>query len=534
MLKNRTVLIGLDGATFTVLDALMLAGVMPNLKKFIASSVRGELLSVIPPLTAPAWTSLMTGRSPSNHGIFDFLRFESEDSRYLTLCNSRHISCETIWSIVSRQGLRAISLNFAMMAPIRPISGYIIPGWMPWRLMRRVFYPEELYDKLKAESWFNLKELAMDVNMDEKAVEGCPEEEYEDWIQLHIKRERQWFEVLRYLMLHDPCHLQAIVFDGVDKLQHLCWRFLDPALIEQNPSSFQRKIRALCLEYFRQLDQFIAEIVALAGKEANVFIVSDHGFGATTEIFYLNAWLNQHGYLQWTDDAKADENSFSKLGLSMPRKQAYLLDWTKTTAYAITPSSNGIHICVAGVRGEEGIPPSDYDGFRRKLTRELLSFTDPATGQAVVTRVFTKEEAFAGSQINDAPDLTVTLRDNGFISILKSDVLLKQRAQPLGTHLKEGIFIASGPFIRKGIRVSQLSILDVAPTLLYSLGLEIPEDFEGRMPEEIFEPSHVLKHPVRRGSPTLPQKPFPQSEEGENAEEQAKILARLKALGYVE
>jgi predicted AlkP superfamily phosphohydrolase/phosphomutase len=400
--------------------------------------------------------------------------------------------------------------------------------------MRRVIYPSGLYDTLKGLPWFNVKELAMDVNMDEKAVEGCPEEEYEDWIKLHTRREQQWFEVLRYLMREDPCHLMAVVFDGVDKLQHLCWRFLDPALFPKTPSPWERKIRVLCLDYFRQLDQFIAQIVALAGSEANVFVASDHGFGATKEIFYLNAWLNQRGYLEWADGARAHGRVSSKLGLDVPRKQAYLLDWTKTTAYALTPSSNGIHICVAGQRGKEGILPKDYEGFRRKLMEDLLRFTDPATGEAVISHIWTREDAFAGSQMRDAPDLTVTLRDNGFISILNSDVLLESRTEPLGTHYPEGIFIAGGPGIGKGISPLKLSILDVAPALLYSLGLPSPDDFEGCVPEEIFEPSSLRARPVRIGEPTQAPEPFPQRRAADEVDDQAKTLAMLKALGYME
>ena len=124
----RVVLIGLDGGTFATLDVLMEEGVMPFLKGFLASGVRGELLSVIPPLTPPGWASLITGRTPGNHGVMDFFRFESSESRYIRLVDSRDIKCETIWSIISRQGLRATVLNFPLMTPPRPLSGNMVPS----------------------------------------------------------------------------------------------------------------------------------------------------------------------------------------------------------------------------------------------------------------------------------------------------------------------------------------------------------------------------------------------------------------------
>src|SRR5437879_11613074 len=99
-MSASTLLIGLDGATFSILDSLMDECVMPSLKNLIASGARAELVSVIPALTPPAWTSLMTGRSPGNHGIFDFLRFELRmGDRQLRVLDSSDVACETIWSM---------------------------------------------------------------------------------------------------------------------------------------------------------------------------------------------------------------------------------------------------------------------------------------------------------------------------------------------------------------------------------------------------------------------------------------------------
>ena len=126
------------------------------------------------------------------------------------------------------------------------------------------------------------------------------------------------------------------------------------------------------------------------------------------------------------------------------------------------------------------------------------------------------------------------MRDGGFVSILKSDVLLESRPEPLGTHHPQGIFIAAGPNIRKGLSLGQLSILDVAPTLMYSLGMSVPEDLEGHVIGEIYESSLLQKNPVRIGEATLPPEPFPQRSGEEDIQEQAEILSRLKALGYME
>lgn len=530
----RTLLIGLDGATFSILDTLMESGVMPYLGRFTAEGVKAELLSTPNPQTAQAWPSMTTGRSPANSGIFDFVRLEMrKDGPYLRVTDSRDLRTETIWSIASRNHRTVTTLNFYGMHPPRPLAGYSVSGFIPFRHMKEAVYPPDLYHQMKALPGFNAKELAMDLDLEKKCINGLPQEEYEDWIRLHIRRERQWFELLRHLMATHPADLTAIVFDGVDKLQHLCWRFLDPGLFPAAPSNWEKHIRELCLDYFRQLDGFLAEIVRLAGGDNRTFVVSDHGFGASTEVFYVNVWLHNQGYLNWTRNDSLD--SGETLMVNRLKNHLLLVDWQRTKAYAVTPSSNGIFIKRAVDGDSSGVRDGEYEQFRRELIDSLLAFRDPATHGQVVKRVRTREEAYPGAATGCAPDLLLTLRDGGFVSIVNCDRPLKPRAEPVGTHRPEGILIARGCGLRSAITLDQLSILDVAPAVLYSLGLPIPENFEGRLPARLFEPSFLAAHPVS-SAPTADRAMAIAA--GVSAESnslaEAAILDRLKALGYIE
>ncbi|HEV8440141.1 MAG TPA: alkaline phosphatase family protein [Methylomirabilota bacterium] len=532
---NRTLLIGLDGATFSVLDPLMKDGVMPFVADLVGRGVRADLLSTPNPLTPPAWTSLATGRNPGSHGIFDFIRpEETESGVYIKLLSSRDVQCETIWSYVSRNDGRATVLNFPMTYPVRAISGYVVPGFVPLRHLKRSVYPSTLYEKIIKVPGFNAKELAMDLDREKEGVQGLAPEEYAEWIRLHIRRERQWFEVLRYIMRSDPSDLTAMLFDGTDKLQHLAWRFIDPECFPKAPSAWERQVRDLCLSYFRDVDGYIREAVDLAGPEARVFIASDHGFGSTYEIFYLNVWLQQQGYLQWGQAAPQDEAG--KILAARMKTQYDLVDWSRTTAYALSPSSNGIYIRVARRPGQPGIRPDAYDAFRAELIDKLLRFTDPVSGEPIVRRVMTREEVFAGAQMEHAPDLTLVLRDYGFISILNADAPLKRRPEAKGMHRPEGVFIAAGSGIKRGLGVPALSIVDVAPMLLYSLGLGIPSDMDGRLPEEIFEDSLLRSIPPLRAEPTRPvgRVAAAATTPALDSEQEEAVLSRLKALGYLE
>jgi predicted AlkP superfamily phosphohydrolase/phosphomutase len=543
--RARTLFIGLDGATFTVLDPLMERGVMPFLRDFVAHGARASLRSILPPLTPPGWTSLMTGKRPGQHGVFDFFQKETPESEFFHFANSHDVGSATIWTIASDANKRVISLNFPLMFPAPAVNGCVVPGgWMPWRQLRLGCHPPGLFDRLKGLPSFNARELALDMALEAKAIEGCDAEEYEDWIALHMRRERRWFDILTYLMREEPADLVGIVFDGVDKLQHLCWRFLDPSCQPADPSEWEQDIARKCEGYFRQLDEIIAELVALAGPEATIVFGSDHGFGPNSDVFYLNSWLAQHGYLAWTAEGVSEpsttvaQTDAPQIGFSQMTRHVYQMDWDRTVAYAATPSSQGIHIVRSGSRGA-AMSDSEYARLRAEIAAGLCELTVPSSGRPLVTAVRTREEAFAGPHQDLAPDLTLDLNDGVAISILRSDNLFRRHAAPRGNHRPDGIFIAGGPGVRSGVTLDELSIVDVTPLLLYCLDLPVPDDVAGRVPTELFAASEVHNRPPRSISSTspslVPSIPDLSNEELDlKREEEEIVLQRLRALGYVE
>ncbi len=527
---QRTLLIGLDGATFKVLDPLISQGQLPHLAALMARGVRAELLSTPHPLTPPAWTTLITGRLPGNHGIFDFLRSEIRPGgAFFTLNDFRDIRCETIWSIVSRAGGQITSLNFPLMAPPPKINGSIIPGLLSWRHLRRNVHPPELYDELKALPGFSANEISWDFEHEKKAMQIIADDELESWVRFHVVREKHWFDITRHLMKKHPADLTAVMFDGVDKLQHSCWRFLDEAYLSDPPTPLEKTMRELCLTYFRELDGFIGDLVAEAGDDARVFLASDHGFGPTETVLRINKWLESLGHLTWqsADDEKPKASHF------------VALDWEHTVAYAPSGATNGIHIRVANQPGEVGIPAEQYAQFRDRMSEQLRELKHPATGEPLVKEVLTFEQAYPGAEQGQAPDLTLVLFDHGFFSVLDAEPMIWQRPEVAGTHAPEGIFAACGPGIPRGQQLPQQSILDIAATLLYSLGLPIPEDFESQVITDAFEANTLAAQPIESGPATVtPGDTSKETDDDATAEEEAdseeKILERLRALGYVE
>jgi predicted AlkP superfamily phosphohydrolase/phosphomutase len=535
--KIRTLFIGLDGATFSVLDPLMESGDMPFLKSFLAGGARAGLRTIVPALTPPAWTSLMTGRRPGEHGVFDFFRLQSRDSVHIRFFTSSDIQTSTIWGIANNHDLRVTALNFPAMFPAPALDGYVIPGWVPWRQLRLACWPRDLFDRLKAGvPSFNPRELAMDISLEERATEGCSDkDEYAPWIEMHTRREENWFDIFQHLTEQDPSDLTAVLFDGVDKLQHLCWRFIRPEDDRPLTEEWEIRARELCLGYFRQLDSILERMCRIAGPEATVVIGSDHGFQASRDVFHVNAWLAQQGYLGWSD-AAATESGDRLLGVGQVARHTWKLDWSRTQAFAATPTSNGIYIVVNRDGSSPGIAPEQYGPVRERLIRELRDVRDPDTGRRLIANVWTREEIFAGPHGDLAPDLTLEMHDGGLVSILPSPRVVSHRPVTSGVHAPVGVFAAKGPGIREGAVLPEMSILDVAPIILHSLELPVDEGMQGRVPPALYRSGVLTASPVRtarvaaaaqsavpeNGGPTL-------TEEDEQI-----VLERLRQLGYVE
>jgi predicted AlkP superfamily phosphohydrolase/phosphomutase len=531
---TRTLFIGLDGATFTVIDWLTDerapgGAVMPCLARLMANGVRAKLRSTPNPLTPPAWVSIMTGRSPGHHGVFDFVRTdERDDEVFFTLCDARDVRVETIWSIASRQDRRIVSLNFPVTAPPRPVNGALVPGFVPWRHVRRNVTPPALFDRLKAVPGFDAKQLAWDFEKESQAGMELSAEDTENWVQYHVGREQQWFQIAEKLLAEDRPDIMAVMFDGTDKIQHQAWPFLDPSTKDEDGSEFAGRMRAHCHKYFRELDGYIQRLVALAGPQTQVFFASDHGFAASTEVVRINTILHDLGYLAWhpPDDSASGKR----------RERAWFanLDWRKTVAYCRTPSSNGINIRIAKRPGEPGVSPETYEPFRDRLLHQLRDLRDEKTGRPVFREVLKREDVFPGPAMGDAPDLVLGLWDYGFVSIRDGRPVVAQRAVAVGTHHPDGIFIASGAGIRPGTTAELLHVTDVAATLLYSLDLPIPADFEGRVAECVFTTDELERRPIRIGSPTLPVKDGEVQDGQIPDDEKEKIIKQLQMLGYME
>ncbi len=225
--------------------------------------------------------------------------------------------------------------------------------------------------------------------------------------------------------------------------------------------------------------------------------------------------------------------------LAQVRGSAYAVDWTRTRCYAVKTyhPGGGVQVNLRG-RQPQGIvePGEEYERLRNAILEGLLGLRDPETGERLIEEAYRREEVYHGPHLEAAPDIVYLLNPDYFLDDQPGQLVsrMDRAAARLNhsVHRQDGILALTGPGVfRAGVELPKANILDVAPTLLYALGLPLPEDLDGRVLEEAFEPAFLQAHPVHRGG-ALGDTAGVVNEYTE--EEEEGIRAALRELGYVE
>ena len=537
-LADRLMIIGLDGATFDILQPLMDAGRMPNLKAFIADGVAGVLRSTQPPITPAAWTTFMTGKGPGRHGILDFETYDAT-ANALTFNSTYEIREKTLWQLLSEKGLRVGSINVPMTYPPKPVNGFMISGFETPSIDAQFTWPPELKQEI-----FKL----------------LPDYDYRtNWRRTAIGRFEQLKDNLDYIArsfehgaaLTQHCgdkygwDVLMTVFKLVDNLQHKAWKYLDPRYNKAFPREAD-----LAAECFQRLDTVLGEMFAYAKRRnATILIMSDHGHGSLDGKAQPNLLLRRWGYLTlkspwkqgctrlgywWHRLSKGRATRFEQGSRGVERDLA--VDWTRTRACVMHAGIYGyLYINLHG-RGPHGIvAPADYERLREDIaTRLRAERVRHADGS--ITPVFTnvwKTEELYGCSRDDNPNLPdlMLAPHPGFAVVRKIRGLRVVRWCSLerleGTHREEGVLAIGGPNVKTGVRLNA-NIVDITPTALAALGLRVPVDMEGQVICDAFTVAPIVESepPVARV--------HEKAEEVYTDEDRDILQKRLSDLGYLE
>ena len=515
----RFLLIGLDGAEPSLVGPWMDAGLLPNLAVLRARGTFLPLASTRPPVTFPAWTTCVTGVNPGRHGVFDFTELTPE--RGLRFVNSTDRSAPALWNILDAAGKRSCVLGVPGTYPPEPLNGVMVSGFdspVTTGVDRAFVYPKDRYDAVRDWPFADFQEHRIGPGWHAMALEK---------LLAGVERKAA---IAESLLREEPWDFFMAVFGESDTVSHHFWLFHDPDSPRHRPG-----LESAILMVYQRLDAAVGRLIAAAGEDVVVGIVSDHGFGgAGTGVVHLNNWLAERGYLKWKSAGRESLMKRAALALVPERWRGTLfrhlsglaakaeahsrlgrIDWDRTVAWSeelnYFPS---IRLNVDD--------PSQRVALAERLCADLNAWD-------CVAHAWPRESIFEGPEVHRAPDIILELAlEEGFShSCLRStpgepafrrireDEHLGGKERGMnGTHRDTGVLLLSDR-----TPATAASLADIAPTVLSLLGV----------PGPAMDGHALLGSDVGVREIGQSKEPFEFS-----IEEEAVIADRMRGLGYLE
>ena len=290
----KIVILGIDGMSLDVLRNMSRYLGLSNILKVVNNGAATSVRSVIPPSSAPAWTSLFTGENPIQHGIFDFFDTRllrngvfSVDKKF----SSYAIWNKTLWSQASMKGKKTLIVGMPLFYPVHKVNGIYISGdlLIP-QIDEKAVYPKHVYPLIQKFGYNKVFETMLD-SIARLATIKLLDDIYEanELVESFVNLERKKFNMLKMLVQENNFELIIFITTAYDHLAHY---FLD----ESNISGSARLLRP----YFIALDEFVKYLLSELNQDDFFFIVSDHGMHSVNRVFLVNNWLRKKQLLKTT------------------------------------------------------------------------------------------------------------------------------------------------------------------------------------------------------------------------------------------
>jgi len=507
--------LGLDGATFDVIDPLARAGRLPTLGAWRGRGVATPLASTTPPMSFPAWSTFATGLAPGGHGLFDFTQKVAGAYR-IRFANATHRRGETLWGRASRAGGRVLVLGVPATFPPEPVRGLLVSGFdapVSTGTDARQASDPALYRRIAARAgpW-------MRPDLDEGAHAQGWHEQAVAVLLRRIERKTAFalaaLDELRRAEGARP-DLVVVVFSESDTVAHHFWRDHDPGSPRHDPTASEARRGAVAAVYAR-LDAACAELRAAYGEDAPCVVLSDHGCGGSARrVVHLGRRLAEAGLLRRSRPGGAGLDRFARgtrdLALrTLPPRAAQAIfrrarpaaarlesqvrfggiDWRRTAAFTEDVNTQpGIWINLCHREAQGCVAASDTERVLRDAIDCLLDWKLP-DGGPVVARALPREELHLGPLALRAPDVVVELaEDAGYplvavptpwsdpaapsVRLLGAGELAGGRGRGTnGTHRRHGIWIADAPGPAAWARLPEPArLVSAAPALAAAMGL---------------------------------------------------------------
>jgi predicted AlkP superfamily phosphohydrolase/phosphomutase len=401
---------------------------------------------------------MMASRTPGDLGVYGFRNRADHTYAGAFIADATAIKEPRLWDLVGRAGGSSIVLGVPGTYPPRPVRGVMVSCFLTPSIESPYTYPPGLRDEVRE----TVGEYLLDcTNFRTEAKDDLLRQVYE-------MTDRR-FALAEHLIRTRPWQLFAMVEMGHDRMHHGFWKYMDPAHRKHAP---RNEYGDAILDYYRHVDGLIARLLEHADDETAVLVVSDHGAKRLDGGIRVNEWLRREGLLT----TLAEPTEVCKLG-------DVGVDWSRTVAWGDGGYYARIFLNVEGREPEGTVAPADYESVRDDLIRRLEALPDDR-GEPLATRVYRPEELYEEVR-GVAPDLIAIFgdllwRSVGTIGGDEGVYTLENDTGPDdANHAQDGIFVAAGAGIGSPGR-ADLHLLDVAPTVLELLGLEVPGSMRGQ------------------------------------------------------
>jgi len=265
------------------------------------------------------------------------------------------------------------------------------------------------------------------------------------------------------------------LFDTPDRLQHMLWRFREPAHPANNGAGADPELARAIEEHYRECDRIVGRVLEHAGEETLLMVLSDHGMNTFQRGVHLNTWLWENGLLALQNGSRpgGDEGEFFRN-----------VDWSRTRAYAL--GLGGIYLNRRG-REEKGIvSEEEAAGLAARIASSLSKLGDPGRGVPAIRSIATREQIYSGPFAAEAPDLLVNFSRGYRVSWstalggMPPGLIEDNTKRWAGDHIIDPCLVPGVLFMNQAFQTAGPTLADMAPTILAALGVEKAPAMEGR------------------------------------------------------